>query len=159
MGWYEWLLLLHVLAAFAMVASSVVFTALALALLGVDRPSTALALFRVGRPASFLIAVGGMGTLVLGIWLAIYVDGYELWDAWIAGALVLWLVTGGAGDRVGRHFTAAQQRAERLVAEGNDMPSADLGAVLRATRPLILHAISVAALLGIVLLMIFKPGA
>ena len=27
--------------------------------------------------------------LVFGIWLALYVDGYEIWDGWILGALVL----------------------------------------------------------------------
>jgi uncharacterized membrane protein len=158
-SWYDWLLFLHVVAAFAMVASAVMFTALALALWRVDRPSAALVLFRIGRPAGVLVAVGAMGTLVLGIWLAIYLDGYELWDAWIAAALVLWLVTGGTGDRVGRHFTAARKHAERLLDEGSDGPSVELAAALRARRPLVLHAVSVVALLAILLLMIFKPGA
>jgi hypothetical protein len=159
MGWYEWLLFLHVLAAFAMVAALVVFTTLAIALQRVDRPSTALAVFRVGRPAGVLVAVGGMGTLILGIWLAIYVDGYELWDGWIAGALVLWAVTGGTGDRVGKHFNSARAQAERLVADGRYGPSGELAAALRDRRALTLHAISVASLLGLVALMIFKPGA
>jgi hypothetical protein len=158
-GWYDWLLFLHVVAAFAMVASLVFFTVLSAALWNVERPAPALLLFRIGRPAGVLVAVGAMGTLILGVWLTIYVDGYELWDAWIAGALVLWAISGGTGDRVGKHYTAARKRAESLLAEGRDGPSSDLVAMVRERRPLLLHGVTVAAVLGLLALMIFKPGA
>jgi uncharacterized membrane protein len=158
-SWYEWLLFLHVLAAFAMVGSVVVFTALNVALWNVDRPAAAVSLFRVARPAGVLTAIGGMGTLVLGVWLAIYVDGYELWDGWIATALVLWVVAGGTGERVGRHYTAARKDAERLLGEGRDGPSSEVVAGVRARRPLALHAITVVSVLALLFLMIFKPGA
>jgi len=156
---YEWLLFLHVLAAFAMIASSVVFTIATIVLRRTERPREALLLFDVVRPAGVLIAVGGLGTLVLGIWLAIYLKGYELWDGWIAAALVLWLVTGGTGGRVGKYYTAARKQAQALVERGELEPNAQLTAALRAGRPVALHAVSVVALLGILLLMIFKPGA
>ena len=156
---YEWLLFLHVLAAFAMIASSVVFTIVAVALRRTERPGSALLLFDVARPAGVLVVVGGLGTLVLGIWLAIYLKGYELWDGWIAGALVLWLVTGGTGGRVGKYFTAVRKDAEALVERGELEPNDQLAAALRAGTPVALHAVSVVALLGILLLMIFKPGA
>ena len=32
--------------------------------------------------------MSGFGLLVFGIWLAIYVDGYEIWSGWILIALV-----------------------------------------------------------------------
>jgi uncharacterized membrane protein len=158
-GWYEWLLFLHVLAAFAMVASLVALTALNVALWNVDRPATALTLFRIAGPAGILVGIGAVGTLVFGVWLAIYVDGYELWDGWIAAALVLWAVAGGTGDRVGRHYTTVRKQAERLLADGNEGPSGEVVAGIRARRPLVLHAVTVVSVLALLLLMIFKPGA
>lgn len=44
------------------------------------------------------------GVLVFGIWLAIDVDGYELWDPWILASLVLWAVSGWAGGKAGQAF-------------------------------------------------------
>ena len=43
--------------------------------------------------------VGGLGTLVFGVWLALYVDGYELWDGWILAAIVLWAIATELGRR------------------------------------------------------------
>ena len=42
------------------------------------------------RKADFALAdaawnVSGFGLLVFGVWLALYIDGYELWDGWILG--------------------------------------------------------------------------
>jgi uncharacterized membrane protein len=144
-SWYEWLLFLHVLAAFAMVGSVVVFTALNVALWNVDRPAAAVSLFRVARPAGVLTAIGGMGTLVLGVWLAIYVDGYELWDGWIAASLVLWLVAGGLGERTGRAMSASYEGGEQ--------------AALDRRRGVLMHAATSAALVVILFLMVTKPGA
>ena len=78
---YDWLLFLHVLAAFLLVATVVIFSAFAL---GAAADSRVLAVGNV------LWGVGGLGTLVFGIWLAIYLDGYDLLDGWILAALVLW---------------------------------------------------------------------
>jgi hypothetical protein len=61
---YDWLLFLHVLAAFSIVATVVVFSALALGL-------TTDA--RVLIVSSVLWGIGGLGTLVFGVWLALYV--------------------------------------------------------------------------------------
>jgi uncharacterized membrane protein len=156
---YDWLLVLHVLAAFAMVAAAVLFTALVVALRRAERPSQLVALYRIARPAEALVAVGSVGTLVFGIWLAIYLDEYHPWDPWIVGALALWIANGAAGSPVGKHFRAARDRALERVRAGDDAPDATLEATLSAGRPLLLHLVSVAALLGILVLMIFKPGA
>ena len=40
--------------------------------------------------------------LLLGIWLALEVDSYELWDGWIIAAIVLWLIASAAGGRLSR---------------------------------------------------------
>ena len=44
--------------------------------------------------------VGLVGLLIFGVALAIDIDAYELWDAWIIIAIVLWLAAGGAGDKL-----------------------------------------------------------
>src|SRR5829696_10590963 len=54
---------------------------------------------RVLGVANVLWGVGGLGTLILGIWLALYVDGYEIWDGWIIAAIVLWAASAETGRR------------------------------------------------------------
>ena len=134
---YDWLLFLHVLAAFAAVGSVVVFGVM----LAADRPRTghgdrpALGLLTVGRR---LWDVGGTGTLVLGVALAVHVDAYELLDGWILAAVALWAVAAYAAVRIGAAFGAE---------DGGDG---------RAGLMYGLMAVAVAALLVV---MIYKPGA
>ena len=60
----------------------------------------------LGPPALALWNVGGLGVLVFGVWLALEVDGYELWDGWIIAAMVLWSSpprpAGGSGPACAR---------------------------------------------------------
>ena len=158
MSAYDWLLFLHVASAFAMVAAYVVFTVVLVAGWRTDRPTSVLALFHVTRPAGVLIAAGALGTLVFGVWLAIYVDGYELWDGWILGALVLWAIATEAGRRGGALYGRAQESAQRLVAEGRDDAASELRGQLRSRTALALHVTSGVAILLILVLMIYKPG-
>src|SRR5918993_220845 len=95
MSLYEWLLLLHLLAAFLLVAGLV---ACGVMVFGSGEAVVSRAL---GRPAFALWNAGGLGVIVFGIWLALEVDGYELWDGWIIAAIVLWFVGSGAGGRLG----------------------------------------------------------
>ena len=129
MSLYEWLLFLHLLAAFLLVCGLAAFGVLALG--GGGEPAR-----RVLLPVATLWNVGGLGVLVFGVWLALNVDGYELWDGWIAAAIVLWLVASGAGGQL-----------ERGVREGT--PDG-------AQRQLAVMAIATTLLL---IDMIFKPGA
>ena len=129
----EWLLFLHVLAAFAAVGSIVVF--------GVMLAAEAPGVLTVGRR---LWDVGGAGTLVLGVALAIDIDGYKLWDGWILAPFVLWGVAGFAGVRIGMAYDA--------VGDGDGAPE-DRGGVGFMYG---LMAVAVAALL---IVMVYKPGA
>ncbi len=95
--------------------------------------------------------------LLLGIALAIDLDDYQVWDAWILVSILLWAIGGAAGSRVGAHYAGAQELAQRLADE--DEPSPELGAKLSDRRVAILHAITVTAFTIILVLMIFKPGA
>jgi hypothetical protein len=56
-------------------------------------------------------------------------------------------------------YDAAGARARTLVSEGHDEPNPELGALFRSRAGLGFHLASVAALLLLLLDMIFKPGA
>jgi hypothetical protein len=136
---YDWLLFLHLLAAFSLVAALVMFWAITLAS---DRgPHPAIGV--LAPPAGVMIQAGSVLTLVFGIWLAI--DQYSLSDGWIIGAIVLWVIGVGAGGVAGRFFARA--------AEGG--PDA---ATLRRNG-LALHTLTSVAVLLLLIDMIYKPGA
>ncbi|MBA3366307.1 MAG: DUF2269 family protein [Actinobacteria bacterium] len=156
---YDWLLFFHVLAAFALVSAVVVFSVLSVAGWRTDRPSAAVSLFRLSKIAAPLIIAGSLLTLVLGIWLAIYLDGYQVWDGWILASIAFWAVATVAGQQSGRDYIRARQLATRLVDEGKDEPSGELRALLQSRHGLILQLISYAAVLVVLILMIYKPGA
>ena len=159
MSTYDWLLFIHVLGAFALVAALVVFNVLMIAGRNVDRPSAALPLFRLAVPANVLVIAGSLITLALGIWLAIDHDAYELSDGWIIAAIVLWAIAVETGRRGGAGYARAQKLASQLADAGNDAPSAELRAHLRERRDLVLNVVSEVSVLAILMLMIFKPGA
>jgi uncharacterized membrane protein len=157
---YDWLLFLHVLTAFSLVAALVVFWVIGVLARNVDAPNESLRYFRVARPANVMVAVGTIGTLIFGIWLAIERDAYEVWDGWILGAIVLWAVSTELGRRGGKPFAQATQVAGRLAAEGRgDEPSQELRTLLKDRSGMVLTALSSLGVLVILIDMIYKPGA
>jgi hypothetical protein len=124
---YDWLLFFHLLAAFMLAVTVVTYTAVAL-----GAATDGRTLFVADRCWD----VGGLGTLVLGIWLALYLDEYDFFEGWILGAIGLWLVATGLG-----------QSTQRRVA-------ADAHARIAAT-----HWLRTLAVLGLLVLMVWKPGA
>jgi uncharacterized membrane protein len=155
---YDWLLFLHVLAAVALVAALVLYTFLIAVSWNLDVPSHVVRVFHLTRTGDVLVGVGSIGVLVFGIWLAIDVDGYELWDGWILAAIVLWVVLGAVGSLTGKAYNAVRDRAKALAAEGN-APSSELNAMLRSSRGLMLHTVAVVVTLALLVDMIYKPGA
>jgi uncharacterized membrane protein len=156
---YDWLLFLHVLAAFAFVAAEVLFTFIIVAARNLDVPSDVVRIFRLSRLGEVLVNAGAIGVLIFGIWLAIDVDGYELWDGWIIAAFVLWALFAELGRRTAKIYNAARDRARALVAENRNEPSAELNAILRSQAGLVLQAASVVIVLLFLIDMIYKPGA
>jgi drug/metabolite transporter (DMT)-like permease len=116
-------------------------------------------MFRVSRAGDVLFAIGSIGTIVLGILLAIDLDEYQVWDGWVIAALVLWALAMETGRRTGRHYNAARDRARTLVAEGRDAPSPELNATLRSSTGLVLHLATAALVVLLLVDMIYKPGA
>lgn len=159
MSRYDWILFLHVLSAFAVFAAIVVYTFLIVTARSLTVPSDIVRTFRISRIGDALVSVGMIGVLVFGVWLAIDVDGYHIWDGWIVAALVLWAVFGAVGGRTGKVYNAARDRARSLVAEGRDEPSAELNALLRTQTGLVLQVIAIVTALLLLLDMMFKPGA
>jgi hypothetical protein len=141
-SWYDWLLFLHVLAAFLTVTAVGMLVAIALALRGEARSPVAL---RLAPLAGLLWTVGGVAVLVFGLWLAIYLQAYHPWDGWIIAAIVLWMVAMAAGGRIGAGL-------RRLRA-------ADAAGAVDAGQTLALHAVLVLATLALLVDMIYKPGA
>src|SRR4051794_32743852 len=96
---------------------------------------------------SRLWEVGGLGTLVFGLWLAIDSPPpihYDFFDGWILAALVLWFINGGSRSQVTAAWKAAREgdaRAPRTA---------------RLTRQTLVMPVA-----GTLLIvdMIFKPGA
>ena len=124
---YDWLLFLHMVAAFLLAATIVMYSAVAL---GAAAPGRTLFI------ANRCWDVGGLGTLIFGIWLALNLDQYGFFDGWILGALALWVVATGLGQSVQRR-----------------MAGGDTSAVAA------MHWIRTLVVIGLLVLMVWKPGA
>ena len=133
---YDTLVFLHVLSAFIAFVSVMMFSAYAF-----GAP--------VGR-GDFVVAdwtwnVSGAGLLVFGVWLALYVDGYELWDGWILGSLLLLIAASAFGARA---------RTVVMVELGN---GARTGPTTRQVT--LWHWLRTLSVVAILVRMIWKPGA
>jgi uncharacterized membrane protein len=151
------LLFLHLLSAFTLVSGAVAAGILQVTALRRDRPSEVALLLRASRPAVLLVIGGAIGALVFGIALAHHL-GDSLGEGWISAALALWLVAMVTGELGGRSARKARELAEKLAAEG-DRPSEELRALVAHRPSLLLSYASSAAILAIIVLMVFKPGA
>ena len=110
-------------------------------------------------PALALWNAGGIGVLLFGIWLALEVDGYELWDGWIIAAIVLWLVAAALGRQTGEAYMQGMTKAQELEKAGQSGPSPELLALNRTSRGLLFQVLSSVVVLLILIDMIWKPGA
>jgi hypothetical protein len=128
------LLFLHVLSAFFLVSAVVIYSAFVLGS-PINGPTRTV--------AEILWGIGGLGTLVLGIWLALDIDGYELWDGWIIAAIVLWLLATGAGTPVSRGI----------------QPRGDDSAIALPSNVVGAHWVRTAIVVALLVVMIYKPGA
>ena len=124
---YDTLLFLHLIAAFLLAVTVVMYSAVAL-----GAATTGRAMFVADRCWD----VGGLGTIVLGVWLVLNLDQYDITDGWIIGAIVLWFVATGLGQTVQRRLAAGETTAI-------------------ATR----HWLRTLTVLGLLVLMVWKPGA
>lgn len=125
------LLFLHVLAAFMLMAGVVVISAMALGVsIGAGTLSFGIRMTEIGATLA----------LIFGVWIALREDVYDITDGWILGAIVLWVAATALGSISGRGVT-----------EGDDPRFKGNAAVM--------HWLSAACATGILVLMVWKPGA
>jgi hypothetical protein len=74
-------LALHVLSAFAWMSRIILFWVLIVAVRQADTVEGTIRMAPVVRVGNAAVGVGMVGMIVLGIWLAFPVGGYEIWDA------------------------------------------------------------------------------
>jgi hypothetical protein len=124
---YDTLLFLHMIAAFLLAVTIVMYSAVALG--ATTHP-------RVLFVADRCWDVGGLGTLIFGIWLALNLDQYDFFDGWILLAIALWFVATGLGQSVQRRI-------------GGDNASAVAA----------MHWIRTIVVIALLVTMVWKPGA
>lgn len=124
---YHTLLFFHLIAAFLLAVTVVMYSAVAL-----GAASSPRMLFVADRCWD----VGGLGTLIFGIWLALNLDEYDFFDGWILLALALWFVATGLGQSVQRRIGTDDARAVTA-----------------------LHWIRTIVVIALLVTMVWKPGA
>lgn len=159
MSFDDWALALHVLSAFAYAAGLLLFWALVVAVRKIDTPDGTIRMGPVVKVGNVAVGIGASGTIALGIWLAFSVGGYDIWDGWIIAAIVLWLVAAEIGRRTGAAYMAGMTKAQELQTAGQTGSSAELLALNRTGKGVVLHALASAVLVLILIDMIWKPGA
>jgi hypothetical protein len=155
----EWIVTFHVLSAFAYVAGVVLFWVLVVAVRRTDTPEGTIRMEPIVKVGNASVGIGATGTIVLGIVLAFSYGGYDIWDAWIIAAIVLWFAAAATGSRTGSAYMQGMKKAQELQAAGRMGPDAELIALNRTSSGLVMHAISSALVLLILVDMIWKPGA
>jgi hypothetical protein len=155
-SFYDWMLALHLLSAFAVASALVLYTILVVT---GRRSSASLErarlLFRVAPIATPLIAAGSVLVLIFGVILAVDSHQFEIWDGWVIAGIVLWAILGAVGQRSGAYYTGIQELAERDGAASEQ----EVLARLRAPTGAALHVATLVVFVLILLDMIFKPGA
>ncbi len=159
MSFDAWILALHVLSAFALVAGAIVFWVLVVAVRKTDTPDGTIRMAPVAKVGNIATGIGAIGTIVFGIWLAFSVGDYDIWNGWIIAAIVLWAIAMATGQRTGAAYMQGMSKAEELHAAGRSGPNADLLALNRTSQGLLLHAVTSALIVLILIVMIWKPGA
>jgi hypothetical protein len=155
----DWILALHVLSAFAYVAGIILFWVLIIAVRKTDDPEGTLRMQPASMVGNAVIGIGAGGTIILGIWLAFSVGGYDIWDGWIIAAIVLWAIAAGVGQRTGKAYMEGVNMARELEGSGQRGANSELLALNRTQNGLLLHTASTIVVLLILVDMIWKPGA
>jgi len=152
---YDWLLTFHLAGALLFLGGSAAAAVLNVLAVRADRPSETARLLRRVRPLVPVIGAGGGIALALGI--ALWTErGYPLATGWLWGAVALWVVASALGGAGGRHQARSRRLAERLAADG-DASTAELQALLRDPKGMTISWLAGAAIVAILVLMLWKP--
>jgi hypothetical protein len=159
MTFQDWIFSFHLVFAATLVGGVVMSWIVVVALRSTAAAAETLTLNRVSMIGVVAIVLGLIGTISLGIWLAILRPEFHPWDGWVIGAIVLWAIATTAVLRSFREYRRSAAKARALIAAGSTDPNAELMALNRTSTGLLLRALASAAIVLIVIDMIYKPGA
>ena len=159
MSFEDWIFAIHLLMAATLVGALVMSWILTVALRSVDTAGTTLSFNRVAMVGATILGVGLVGVIGFGIWLAILRDAFQVWDGWVIAAIILWCIATAAIVRAVAEYRKTAERARALIASGQAGPDAELAALNRTTTALLTRALASAAVVLIVIDMVYKPGA
>lgn len=152
---YELALFFHLLGALLFVAGIILAGVAFEAARRRQRPADIALLLGLTRVGVVLVGIGALLVLGFGLWL-VHLDGFGYGAGWIDAAIALYLAALVLGAIGGRRPKQARQLATRLA--GEDAPaSAELRALLDDPLSLAANYTSAAAVLAILVLMVFKP--
>jgi len=159
MTFEDWMFAIHLLFAATLVGSLVMSWIVVVSMRTADTPAATLSLHRVGLVATGATVIGLGGVITAGIWLAILRVDFHPWDGWVIAAIVLWVVATAALLRSFAEYAKPIEKAKALVASGREGSSGELTALNRTSTGLLLRVVASAAIVIIVVDMIWKPGA
>jgi uncharacterized membrane protein len=148
-------LFFHLLGALAFVAGIVVAGVMLEAARRRERPSEIALLLALARVGVLLVGAGATLVLAFGLWL-VHLEGVGYGASWIDVALALYVVALVLGALGGQRPKQARRLASRLAADGAPA-SRELRALLDDPASLAANYASAAAVLAILVLMVFKP--
>jgi hypothetical protein len=155
----DWIFALHLVMAATLVGSLVMTWIVVVASLSARTPGATLSLHRVAAVGTVTTMLGLVGAIAFGIWTTILRDDFDLWDGWVLAAIALWVVATIALVRSFAEYAKPVDRAKALAASGQNEENDELTALNRSTTGLLLRAVASAAIVLIVIDMIWKPGA
>jgi uncharacterized membrane protein len=120
-----------------------------------SRPAEIALLLGLTRIGVLLVAVGGLLLLVFGLWL-VDLGHFGYGAGWVDAAIALYVVALALGALGGQRPKQARRLAARLAGEGEPV-SAELRALLDDPLSRAANYASAAAVLAILVLMVFKP--
>jgi uncharacterized membrane protein len=120
-----------------------------------QRPAEIALLLGLTRVGVALVGFGALLLLGFGLWL-VHLGGFGYDAGWVDAAIALYLLALALGAIGGRRPKQARRLATRLAAEDRPV-SAELRALLDDRLSLAANYASAAAVLAILVLMVFKP--
>jgi uncharacterized membrane protein len=154
---FQWLIAVHITGAFFVLGGSVAAGAFGVLALRSRRPSEIALFLGLARLAVPFVIAGAVITLVFGLWL-VHCQHLSYGRFWIVASIILLVASSIAGQRGGKRDAGTRRLAVELAA-GGDTENEDLRPRLRDPATLALTWGAGAAVVAILVLMIWKPGA
>jgi uncharacterized membrane protein len=120
-----------------------------------ERPSEIALLLSITRLAALLVATGGVLLPIFGLWL-VELGHFGYGSVWVVAAIVLYAGAMALGALGGQRPKRARQMAAQLAREQAAV-SDELRALLNDPASRAANYVSLAMVLAILMLMVFKP--